>query len=214
MPASNFAKFHHEDGRVFALPDLIWHRWCVGEYPQAIGRHEIGIQIPEGFHQRFNGRRVTLMGIKAIWHVAGLVVRIPGLAKRFSLTDAGTGALDKLHASIKFDTGLAKYPVHVFADEDDLKEFLNGRPEEFKLTVGRFRMRRIRMLNGLWPPGQKTMERFHRFIEEHPETTEQDLTGKMFMWDFEGPEALWDDIWQGHPGASPQRAQRRDDDAG
>jgi hypothetical protein len=65
IPASNLAKFYHEDGRVFALPDLIWHRWCVGEYPQAIGRHEIEVQIPEGFYQRFEGRRVTLMGIKA-----------------------------------------------------------------------------------------------------------------------------------------------------
>jgi hypothetical protein len=58
-------------------------------------------------------------------------------------------ALEKLRVSVKFDTGLAKYPVHLFADEGDLQEFLGRRPEEFMLTVGRFRIRRIRMMHGL-----------------------------------------------------------------
>jgi hypothetical protein len=130
------------------------------------------------------------------------------------LTDAGTGALEKLQASLNFDTGLAKYPMHVFADEGDLQEFLEHRLEEFKLTVGRFRVPRIRMMQGLWPPGQKTMERFYRFIEEHPETTEAAIAGKMSISDFEGPEALWDDIWQGHLGASPRHTQGQDDNKG
>jgi hypothetical protein len=105
IPTSDLVTFYHEDGRALALPDLIWHRWCGGEYPEVIGRHELEVQIPDGFHQRFEGRRMTLMGIKATWHVVGLVVRMPGVGTRFSLTDAGTGALEKLQASVQFDTG-------------------------------------------------------------------------------------------------------------
>jgi hypothetical protein len=65
-----------------------WHRWCVGANPEGIKRHEIEVQIPDGFHQRCEGRRMTLMGLKATWHVVGLVVRMSGVGTRFALTDA------------------------------------------------------------------------------------------------------------------------------
>ncbi|NKE70626.1 restriction endonuclease [Candidatus Manganitrophus noduliformans] len=202
MTAEDFMKFTDESGQSFILVDLLWQNWCSGKYPKDVGEHEIQVDIPVGFTQTLNGRRLNRPTIALTLHVYAVVVEIPGIAKQLELHNSSTSNIEKINIKLSFETPNGPLPLHIFKTEDSLKTFMESRSEKYKLTVGRIMIPRI-LTPGLvfWPPSQKWVDNLNNLIREKGNDFNSE---KIDLSSLQGNDLLgaaYDAIWQGHPAA-------------
>jgi len=92
------------------------------------------------------------------------------------------------------------YPVREFRGEQDLSSYLDSQ-QGIKLSVGRFRLPRIRWLSIYWPPSKNAML---GLVGIHKEKTEQGESFEMSaipLAEIEGDNlnAIWEPIVDDHP---------------
>ncbi len=202
--------FRDETGKVCgSVFDLIWWQWMAGEPPSVLGRHELRLAIPPGWHS-LAGEEGQPVSITATADVLGHVITVPGQAERYALVHAPDRAVDRFRVRATFDTARKSYPVATFASESDLETFLETLPAAVKASVGRIRLPRIRYSPFYWPPCERvarTLVARGRWIEsdevpDPPELTFDELEGSNVA-------SLWEPIWAEHPAVKDREAWER-----
>lgn len=205
-----FALYDSDGEAVGGVPDLLWQRWLEGDPPSVLGKHELEIEIPEGWHARANGRRARVLSISARVEIVAAVVELAGTATSVALVEPDGRGVRKAHAAARFENAPGQYPVRTFGDEDELAAFLEGQRAAFKVTVGRIRAPRIRVNHIYWPPSERVARRMERLEKFHKAgrigLNPENLRG------VEGDDLrrLWEPIARGYPAVEYLR--RREDD--
>lgn len=200
--------FYDESGAVRgAIPDLIWREWRAGRPPSEIGRHHLEVHVPEGWYQMINGMRERLDSFTTEVHVLGLVVTLTGSAAQYTLTNAAKGLVERNHVSASFQLEKPAYPVAPILTETQLDRFTTQR-EGVIITVGRFRLPRIRCGALYWPPSERVAKKLVGLMRavatgEIPDPRPIDI-GEIEGTDM---ETIWEPIWPQHPAVRQTRKE-------
>lgn len=201
MNPQEMAEFFNESGEKLIIFDLLWRQWCEGKYPKEIGEHSIEVDVPQGYTQRYKGKRMDWVRVALTLQIVAVVVQIPGKAKDIQLIDWGAKSVEKRTVHVSFENeDHSTFGAGIFQSEEDLATFLNSRSEKYRFVLGRLLLPRI-LTPGrvLWPPSKTYMENIKHLEKEHgPEID----TRKIDMLTLHGSNffgALFDDVWEGHP---------------
>ncbi|MBA3520448.1 MAG: hypothetical protein H0T75_23055 [Rhizobiales bacterium] len=149
--------------------------------------------------------------------VLGLIVSFPGRNESVALTHGVTGELERWRIATDFGVPEGTLPVTTVRTEADLASHLRTLPGS-RLTVGRFRLPRIRDLYRqiYWPPSQRVGD----LLRERASFLIQDPSAQLPGLEFDEMEgldmrAIWEPIWSIHPAAqsfpdlsAPERCYR------
>lgn len=197
--------FVNESGDSFNLIDIIWHNWCEGKYPRSIGAHNIQVEIPEGFTNVQNGKRLKQPTVAVTLQVHALVVEIPGVANQFELHNSSTETLEKMKLSLLFETCNGLLPLHIFTAEDELKKFIDSKPQKFKITFKQIIPKVLTPKYVFWPPSQIYIDNINRLIcEKGSDVNLEELDTSHFQGD-DLLSAAYADIWEGHPASQRKK---------
>lgn len=195
-PTEDLALFDESGQYRCTVLDLIWERWLNGTPYAAIGQHKFDISLPIGLYQNINGRFERPISIVASVLVRGYGILISGSATTHQLINIVSQKAEKSQSKLTFDSIERRYPLHVFETEESLAKFMQERPEQVKLTVGRVRLPRIRMGNLYWPVSQRVRSALDEFLRtrEGSEITSSNLSE--FFDKIEGDDLVnvWDSI--------------------
>jgi hypothetical protein len=200
-PWSEVLFFRDDEGKLCgSLPDLVWDKWIKGNIEDFVGEHEILFSLPTGWHQIIQGQEANIKSIKVTVSVIAIVLTLSGTLNHYQLIDAKDGTIEKNQIKALFNPTLGKYPINEFRTEQDLVSYLH-KQQGMKLSIGRFRLPRIRWLSIYWPPSKKAMLALARI---HKEKTEQGQPFDMSaipLTEIEGDDlnALWEPIAEDHP---------------
>lgn len=200
-PWSEVLFFRDNQGKLCgSLPDLVWDKWIKGDISDSIGNYEILFSLPTGWHQIIQGQEAKIKSIKVNVSVNAIVLTLSGTLNHYQLIDAKDGAIEKNQIKALFNPVPGKYPIYEFRSEQDLSSYLD-KQQGIKLSIGRFRLPRIRWLSIYWPPSKKAMLALARI---HKEKTEQGQPFDMSaipLDEIEGDDlnALWEPIIEDHP---------------
>ena len=207
MSPQEIGTFVNESGESFMIIDLIWQNWCKGKYPMNIGEHSLEVKVPTGYTQLYKGKRLASVRVALTLQVIALVVQIPGRAQHFQLTNPFTSSVEKKKVTLSFETESGLLAVNTFQTEEELHTFLESRPQQFSLTLGRIAIPRILTPRRvLWPPSQRYMDNINRLIREKGENINFQELDVFALQGDHILEAAFDDIWEGHP-ASAKKAK-------
>lgn len=201
MTPQEMSEFFNESGERLVIFDLLWRHWCGGKYPKEIGTHSFEVDVPKGYAQHCKGKRLDSVRVALTLQVVAVVVQIPGKAKDIQLTNCGVKSVEKRTVHVSFESeDDSSFAAGIFESEEDLNAFLDSRPEKYRLVLGRLLLPRI-LTPGrvLWPPSQKYMDNINRLRDEHGPALEAQKIDMLSLHGDNFFEALFDDVWQGHP---------------
>ena len=203
MSPQEMGIFVNESGENFIIFDFIWENWCKGKYPKSIGEHSFEMEIPTGYTQLYRGERLPSVSAALKLQVIALVVQIPGKAHHFQLTNPSTSSVEKMKVTISFESESGTLAVNMFQTEEELRSFLESRPQKFSLTLGRIALPSI-LTPGrlLWPPTQKCMDNINQLVREKGENINLQEFDMFALQGAHILEAAFDDIWEGHPASA------------
>lgn len=192
--------FYDQTGRpVSSLPDLVWEQWIDGALPEALGEHELELDIPEDWFTVVDGEPHPVGAISATVRVVGVVITIPGRFEQHTLVDASDGSVTRLRAHAEFERDSGSYVVHTLTSEQELEAATAG-SQALSVRTSRMRLPRIRLSSMYWPVSERVAEEVGGKIEAF-------LAGKvpdprpLSFEDVEGTDlaTVWEPIWSGHP---------------
>lgn len=206
-PLSEILFFRDDEGKFCgSIPDLIWDKWIKGEIPYTIGKSEIQLSLPVGWHQIVQGKKANVKSIKVDINVTAIVLTLHGTLNHYQLIDAKDGKIEKNQIKASFNPTPGTYPIHEFGTEKDLSSYLENQ-EGISLSIGRFRLPRIRWLSIYWPPSKKAMLALAR-IQQEKTVQEQIFDMSVIpLADIEGDNlnAIWEPIIEDHPFLKPRK---------
>ena len=200
-PWSEVLFFRDDEGKLCgSLPDLVWDKWLKGEIGDSIGDHEVSFLLPTGWHQIIQGQEANIKSIKVNVSVNAIVLTLSGTLNHYQLIDAKDGAIEKNQIKALFNPVPGKYPIYEFRTEQDLSSYLD-KQQGIKLSIGRFRLPRIRWLSIYWPPSKKAMLALARIHQEKTEQGQPFDMSAIPLNEIEGDNlnALWEPIIEDHP---------------
>lgn len=193
--------FRNNEGHVCGgVPDLVWREWRSCNIPAELGTHQVDLRLPDGWLQVIEGRVANVHGIKVDVQITAHVVSIPGRVTHRVLLNALNQRIEKRQTEAKFDIAPGTYPVKGFLNEEDLERFLTG-GSGMKISVGRFRLPRIRWCSLYWPPSESSMRKLIILMHQaFREGKTLDLAS-MDLAEIEGTDMreIWEPIWREHP---------------
>jgi hypothetical protein len=193
--------FCDENGQpVAAIPDLVWQQWVIGELPDDIGSHRISIEIPNDWRQIVDGEEVRVEDVEIEIEVTAHVIVIPGTVSSHMLVNTDNKKPERWQVDTEFEIPSDKYSVKRFTSEKELQGLIHQKENSINLSVGRFRLPRIRFGAIYWPPSERVakelIERMRAFAEgKIPDPRPFDLN------EVEGTDMseLWAPIWHNYP---------------
>ncbi len=194
--AGDILFFRDKDGNVCgSVAGLVWQKWLSGEISETLGTYQINLTLPDGWLQIVNGRSVTVLAIRADVQVTGHVISVIGAIRRFSLVDAITNKPQREHLEENFEFPSATYPVTAFSVEDELQKFIH-RAKGINVSVGRFRVPRIRWGAIYWPPSDTAVQRIAALMQAFEQGKIPDPRPFKFA-DIEGTDMAeaWRPVW-------------------
>jgi hypothetical protein len=193
-----------------SIPDLVWEKWIEGLLPAELGEHEIDIEIPEGWQLYIDDKLEQINAAKATVKVTGLLITAQGKASQHALLNPIDREVNRFRTHVSFDTWAKVYPLTPFSTEEDLQKFIDQRPEVVKLTIGHFRLPRIRFYSLYWPFSLRAFTAFSTlakrcYAEGRKATNEE-------MAEIEGSDlkTIWDPLWAKNPILKGLNAEDRD----
>jgi len=192
--------FFDDDGRICgSIGDLVWDCWRKEKMPDVIGTHEIDLELPKTWKQKYDDQELIFTKITVKVLVTGHIITVEGALKKYNLIDATNEAVEKWQVKASFPPPFGKHVVTEFHNEEDLEKYLSGRGG-ITLVSGRFRLPRIRWAAFYWPPSQKALANFQRSLDDAAKQ------GKTLDWttfpfnEIEGTDlsAAYEPIWEGH----------------
>jgi len=193
--------FRDDEGKLCgSLPDLVWDKWIKGDITDSIGEHEVLLSLPTGWHQIIHGQEANIKSIKVNVSVVAVVLTLSETLNQYQLIDAKDGTIEKNQIKALFNPVPGKYPIQEFRTEQDLSSYLANQ-QGIKLSIGRFRLPRIRWLSIYWPPSKKAMLALARIRKEKTDQGEAFDMAAIPLDEIEGDDlsALWEPIIEDHP---------------
>ncbi len=193
--------FFDEEGKLVGLlPDLLWFKWLEGEPASVLGKHDLELEVPEGWNRIVCGRSEPVISISAQVTIHAAVATIPGKATAHGLVDPNTRGLHRYRSNVSFEASPEGYPVRTFSEEGELEVFLKEQPAPFEVIVGRVRTPRIQVNQMYWPPSERLMHRVNELGTSY-EAGEIEMPGPEHYKGVEGNDlaTLWEPIVGGWP---------------
>jgi hypothetical protein len=182
-----------------SIPDLIWKKWVEGLLPSNLGECQVEIEIPEGWKLYVGGNLEPVISAIATVKIIGLLITVQGKATQHILINAINREVNRFKTDVSFDTSQKVYPVTSFSNEEDLRNFIDSRPESVKLTIGRIGLPRIRFYSLYWPLSARAVTELVALVrhcqEEGRKASDEELA------EIEGSDlkTVWDPIWAENP---------------
>jgi hypothetical protein len=190
--------FYDADGVPRAtLGDMVWRAWVEGSVPSDLGEHELSFQVPDGWHNVVDGKKVPARTVSAVIRVVGFVVTFSGEARQHTLFDAANKRAERWMTDLAFDGSLEpSYPMRDFGAEEELREYLEK--QEAVKVVGRLRLPRIRAGAMYWPPSERTTKKVGELMEAYKAGKIPDPRPLKFA-EIEGMDlnTVFEPIWRG-----------------
>lgn len=157
--------------------NIVWDAWSKERIPHRIGMHSVVIS-----HKAEEPRWMMF----ASTFVVGLVASTPGSYRKSILTDAATGAMEKLRVHVDFDMPPPKQTLMKFESEEQLRGFLGSDKLTLVHTVS---VPRIGSKFGFWPPTKKVADEIVSKIKRGETVNPSDYasTNIQDAWDFDEP---------------------------
>jgi hypothetical protein len=200
-PTGEMLFFHDQRGSVCgSVPDLVWLKWRSGEIPAELGQHQVDVDVPEGWLQIVGGQVAQVSGILVGIQITGHMVTFPGSVSQHQLVQASDGEVDRWQVKAEFETPSGRYPVSTYLTEESLHEAMT-RCRGFRLTIGRFRLPRIRWMAMYWPPSESTIQRLLELMRKQLEEGKQPDLASLDLVEIEGTDMrkVWEPIAEDHP---------------
>ena len=183
-----------------SIGDLVWDYWRKGKIPETIGTHDIVLELPKTWKQKYRGKELIFTKITVVVLVTGHVITVEGSLKKFNLIDATSESVEKWQIKAKFPPPFGKHMVTELHSEEELEKYLNAK-KGIALLSGKLRLPRIRWSAFYWPPSHKALSSFKKAMEDAK------VQEKPFDWttypfhEIEGTDlsATYEPIWDGHP---------------
>ena len=164
-PAMMFTLYDTNGDEAGVLLDLVWWQWRDGVIPSLIGKHEVPVGLPPGWHMKFDGKPEVPIRITYEITVFGLVLVVPGTAAKFGLLNAGSGSFERfrIEADFKHDLTSEHRPLAVLNSEAEATQFLK-RQESAVSIVQRIRLPRLRSAGIYWPISARARSRLEELL--------------------------------------------------
>jgi len=194
--AQDLLVFRDDEGRTCgAIPDLIWLAWLNDQPPSTIGTYRLDLAIPPHWRYVVDGTVVPAPTVSAEVHVVGLTVTLRGRAEHHTLVNAADQSVERIKTNVAFDAAGTSFPATVLRSESALNTFL-GSTGTVRLTLGRFRLPRIRYDAVYWPASARVVEALAEMLcDEGADRSPEAL--RVMIGAIEGTDlsAVWDPIW-------------------
>jgi hypothetical protein len=203
-PAGEILFFRDQDGKLCgSVPDLVWWKWHSGEIPTKLGPYQIEMGLPDGWLQIIQGQVAQVSRICVDVQVTGHMVTFLGSVRQHELVRASDKEVDKWQAQARFDRPTGTLPVTTLSTEDDLRKCI-GSAEGITLTIGRFRLPRLRWGPMYWPPSESTMKKILELLQKSIERGETFDLASLDLTEIEGNDMqkVWEPILPDHPFAN------------
>jgi hypothetical protein len=192
--------FRDKTGRICgSVPDLVWQEWLSDKGPEKLGSYTLDLTIPNNWVQVIDGKTVQVIGARAEVQVTGHIITFTTSVHQQMLVDASSRQVERSQLKAKFEISPGKYPVTTFSSEKDLKEFIHAR-KGIRISVGRFRLPRIRLGALYWPPSESTAKKVSRLMQDFADGKIPDPR-PLNLAEIEGTDmqTLWESISEEHP---------------
>ena len=193
--------FYNEEGRICgSIGDLVWDYWRQGKIPEQLGTHEIQLDLPKTWKQKYDDQELAFAQIFAKVLVTGHVLTVTAATQQHNLIDASDKTLKKWQVEAKFPSPVGKHTVIAFQGEEELENYFVSR-KGVTLVSGRLKLPRIRWGASYWPPSPKALVKLQSLIDDAI-TEGKEFDWKIFPFDeIEGTDlsAAYEPIWEGHP---------------
>ena len=132
--------------------------------------------------------------------VNAVVLTLSGTLNQYQLINAKDGIIERDQIKALFNPTPGNYLIHEFSTEQDLSSYLD-KQQGIKLSLGRFRLPRIRWLSIYWPPSKKAMIALARIYKEKTEQGQSFDMLSVPLAEIEGDNlnAIWEPIIEDHP---------------
>jgi hypothetical protein len=145
------------------LMTCLWQLWMSDAIPAKIGEHQIFL--------RPKNTEATWRVIADV-SVTGLIASMPGTFTRSILTDTGTGEIDRLHISAKFDEIKGPLALEPVTSEEALSHVRAKEPMTVEMRV---RVPRIVSNLGYWPLTAQAMRKAKALLDAGRPVTFDDI---------------------------------------
>lgn len=193
--------FYNDEGKIIgSIGDLVWKFWQENKIPVSLGIHEVEINLPSNWIQKYEGKELTFTKITVKVLVTGHNFTVRGSLKRHDLIDATNNIVDKWQIKATFPSPIGTHNVIEFHTEEDLEKYLTSKPG-ISLLSGRYKLPRIRWASFYWPPSKKALAKFQFAVDESI-SLGKELDWMTFPFDeIEGTDLseAYEPIWEGHP---------------
>ena len=173
------------------LPDLVWRDWLEGKIPTTLDEHHHGLTIPQSWKQVVDGKTHPVPAASVTVRVFGLVVCLSGQATQHHLVDASSGTIEKSDTRMSFDAAGRTLEVTTVSTETELREHLNRRAG-IRLTLGRFRLPRIRYGDIYWPVSERVAGRLAELAHQPSRLTPDSIKAELAGIEGTDLGAIWD----------------------
>ncbi|AIE85819.1 hypothetical protein OP10G_2451 [Fimbriimonas ginsengisoli Gsoil 348] len=176
--------FCTEDGSYAGnLMDLVHRAWAQGGIPRVLGQHEVVLAVPPHWRSRTAGEPAEVFEASAKVKVIGVVYTVVGEATTHTLTDHGTGVVQRGEIQARWDETKHRIVLASFGSSDELERHLQGLRGLIHVVARNVPMPRINVRSDwgrlYWPPSDQVLSTIvNRFDQGLPIGQPQD--------DFEG----------------------------
>ncbi len=143
------------------LADFLWQAWVSGTPPLRCGKYAYRVEIPEEWLFSLDGSPKQIRDIRVEYEVFALVREYQGQVSWHRLIDASSGALERQTVQFTFSGSRGVQVPRQFDSESELRSYLSSREVSARLSIGRLRLPKLAMHQGLlWPVPGEVVERF------------------------------------------------------
>jgi hypothetical protein len=171
---------YDENGKLKAtIPDLFWREWALDNISTKLGESQIEINNSNNLNLIIDGKQAKFISACAKIKVSALVLDIKGKGTDHLLINPIENNVNRISAEVKYKLSPDIYPIRAFDNEKDLENYINSRPQDIKLTIGRIKLPRIRYYYLYWPISSRALIEFEtvniKCKEEGREISDEEL---------------------------------------
>lgn len=149
--------FDEKQRFVGTVNDIIWIAWMEGKIAPKIGETTITLQVPKNLTRIVQGNKDTLEEFEVTLLLLGISLLIPGEVTNYSLVDTIRNKMERFQTTARFQVTSSTFPVFTFFSEKEVDSFLASRSESLVVSVGRYKLPRIRANFCYWPPSERVL---------------------------------------------------------
>lgn len=195
--------FDDDDNFCGTVADLIWNRWQEGEPGMVAGEHRLRLHVPNGWHQKVNGKREPVLEINATVQLWALALQISGEVTDHALINAADGVLEKRRVNASFNVPRSDGTIHqlqAFASEAELNSAINARGRVRLAT--RMALPRIEWLGRFFYPLSARVAAILKQNSDDFDAGRVTALSEIIVSEMEGTDlhSMWEPLKDGYPG--------------